>query len=121
MAGIAQSLPMTVIWGMVADCIDYNEYLSGHRQEGVIYGSYSFMRKLGQALAGLFAGAGLTFVGYNAKLTVQTAETLLGIKFLTVGLSALGMFLAFLAFQFIWNLTEEKQKEVIEAINKKKS
>ena len=119
LAGIAQSLPLTVIWGMVSDCIDYNEYLSGHRQEGVIYGSYSFMRKLGQALAGLFAGAGLTMVGYDAKLATQTSSTLVGIKFLTVGLSAIGMFLTFLAFHFIWNLTEEKQKEVIASISKK--
>lgn len=118
-AGILQSLPNTIVWGMVSDCIDYNEYLSGHRQEGVIYGSYSFMRKMGQALAGLFAGAGLGIVGYNAGLAVQTSTTLVGIKFLTLGLCGIGMLLAFLSYQFIWNLTAEKQKEVIEVINKK--
>ena len=25
---IAQSLPLTVIWGMVSDCIDYNEFMA---------------------------------------------------------------------------------------------
>lgn len=117
-AGIFMSIPNMLVWGMVSDCIDYNQYLCGERQEGVIYGSYSFVRKMGQALAGFLAGLGLSVVAYNPDLITQTQATLFGIKFLTVGLSAIGMLVAFLAYQFIWNLTPEKQAEVVNTINK---
>ena len=116
-AGIFMGIPNMLIWGMVSDCIDYNQYLCGHRQEGVIYGSYSFVRKLGQALAGFIAGLGLSIVGYVANAAQQSSSVLMGIKFLTIGMPAIGMFVAWMSFQFIWNLTTEKQKEVVLHIN----
>ncbi|MGL1891258.1 MAG: glycoside-pentoside-hexuronide (GPH):cation symporter [Spirochaetaceae bacterium] len=115
--GIFMMIPNMTVWGMVSDCIDYNQYLTGSRQEGSIYGLYSFVRKIGQALAGFFAGIGLSIVGYVATVDTQSASTLLGIKFLTVGVPAIGMFIAFLAYYYIWNLTPEKQKEVTAKIN----
>lgn len=105
-------VPNMLVFGMVSDCIDYNQYLHGQRQEGVIYGFYSFVRKTGQALAGFIAGLGLSIVGYDASLSTQSTGTLFGIKFLNIGIPAVGLFIAFLAFKFIWNLTPEKQEEV---------
>ena len=112
-------VPNMLIWGMVSDSIDYNQYLCGKRQEGVIYGSYSFVRKMGQAFAGFIGASGMAIIGYNKDLVVQTANTLFGIKFLTVGVPAVCMLVAFIAFKYIYNLTPEKQKEVIATINKK--
>jgi len=106
------SLVSALVWGMVSDCIDYNSYIGGVRQEGIIYGSYSFVRKLGQAIAGFASGIGLTIIGYNASVAVQSTVTLFGIKLLTIGLPAIGMGIAFLAFQFMWNITPEIQKEM---------
>ncbi len=112
-------IPNIIVWGQVSDCIDYNQYLSGSRQEGVIYGAYSFMRKMGQAFAGFIAGAGLGLVGYVANAESQSPSTIAGIKLLTIGLPAIAMFIAFLSYFFIWNLTPEKQAEVTAAISVK--
>lgn len=109
-------IPNMLVWGQVSDCIDYNQYLSGSRQEGVIYGSYSFMRKMGQAFAGFVAGAGLGHIGYSADSAMQSAATLRGIKFLTIGMPALCMIVVYIAYRFLWNLTPEKQAEVSAAI-----
>ncbi len=114
---LTMNIPNSLVWGMVSDCIDYNQYLTGNRQEGIIYGTYSFVRKTGQAFAGFLAGLGLDLVGYNADLAVQSAGTLLGIKFLTLGLPAIGMLIAWFAYQFIWNLSAEKKQEVYRRIN----
>ena len=111
-ATIFMTVPNMLVWGMVSDCIDYNSYIGGVRQEGIIYGSYSFVRKLGQAIAGFASGIGLTIIGYNASVAVQSTVTLFGIKLLTIGLPAIGMGIAFLAFQFMWNITPEIQKEM---------
>ena len=116
-AGIFLMIPNMIVWGMVSDCIDYNQYLSGSRQEGSIYGLYSFVRKMGQAFAGFLSGIGLSIVGYAAGAEIQSSSTLWGIKFLAIGVPAIGMMIAFLAYYFIWNLTPEKQAEVTAAIS----
>lgn len=116
-SAICLTIPMMSLWGMVSDSIDYNQYLSGVRQEGVIYGAYSFVRKTAQALAGFVAGSGLSIAGYSATAETQSAETLAGIKFLALGTPAIGLLIASLIFHWLWNLTPEKQKEVSEAIS----
>jgi glycoside/pentoside/hexuronide:cation symporter, GPH family len=100
-------IPHMTVWAMVSDCIDYQELLTGERQEGVIYGIYSFVRKSGQAIAGFLAGTGLALFGYKAELNVQTAQTLVGIKFLTLAIPALCLFIAFLSYRFLWKIPGE--------------
>jgi glycoside/pentoside/hexuronide:cation symporter, GPH family len=109
-------VPNMLIWGMVSDCIDYNQFLTGERQEGLIYGSYSFVRKTGQALAGFASGIGLGLIGYVANATTQSAGALFGIKMLTIGMPAVAMFISWLALRFIWDLTPEKRAEVESAL-----
>lgn len=109
-ANVFLNVPMTLIWGMVSECIDYNQQMNGQRQEGIIYGSYSFIRKIGQALAGFISGVGLSVIGYQAG-AAQSTGTLFGIKFLTLGFPALGMVIAFISFLFLWNIDTGLPKE----------
>ena len=51
----------------------------GERNDGVIYGVYSFSRKIGQALAGGLGGYALGFIGFNATAQEQTTQVLDGI------------------------------------------
>ncbi len=67
------------IWANITDVIDYNEVKFGERNDGVIYGVYSFARKIGQALAGGLGGYALAFIGFKASAAEQTAEVLNGI------------------------------------------
>ena len=53
------------IWAHITDVIDYNEVKFGERNDGVIYGVYSFSRKIGQALAGGLGGYALGFSRTN--------------------------------------------------------
>ena len=68
-----------LIYAMVADTIDYAEWKSGTRQDGVLYAVYSFFRKLGQAGAGWLSGMVLVWIGFKAG-EVQTPETLESMK-----------------------------------------
>ena len=67
------------IWAHITDVIDYNEVKFGERNDGVIYGVYSFSRKIGQALAGGLGGYALAFIGFNAAVQEQTTQVLDGI------------------------------------------
>ena len=66
-------------WANITDIIDYNEILTGKRDDGAIYGLYSFSRKIGQALAGGLGGFALSFIGYNSLAATQTTQVTDGI------------------------------------------
>lgn len=78
--GVISSLGTTafnmLMWANITDIIDYNEILTGKRDDGTIYAVYSFSRKIGQALAGGLGGFALSFIGYNSlALTQEVAVT----------------------------------------------
>ncbi len=69
-----------MIWAFITDVIDYQEVISGERDDGTVYGVYSFSRKLGQALAGGISGYALAIVGYvvstDGEAVTQTTNVL---------------------------------------------
>ena len=54
----------TVSWAMMGDAIDYNEWKTGKREEGVVYSLHSFFRKLAQGLGPAAALVVMTALGY---------------------------------------------------------
>ena len=105
-------------YGLVGESIDYNEYLTGKRTEGSIYGTFSLSRRVGTTIGNSLGVLMLGWIGYDANLAVQTASTLTGIKVLCVllpGIFALG---SWIAFRFVWNITpavREKMRAAAEA------
>ena len=59
----------TVSWAMMGDAIDYNEWKTGTREEGVVYSLHSFFRKLAQGVGPALALLIMQSMGYvnNAK------------------------------------------------------
>ncbi len=53
------------IWSMAADIIDHQEWISGKREEAANYAIFTFMRKVGQAIAAL-APWFVSLVGYDS-------------------------------------------------------
>ena len=54
----------TVSWAMMGDAIDYNEWKTGKREEGVVYSLHSFFRKLAQGVGPAVAVAIMGTMGY---------------------------------------------------------
>ena len=67
------------IWAMITDVIDDQEVHSMQRDDGTIYGVYSFARKVGQALAGGLGGFALSAIGYDSLAKAQTDAVRAGI------------------------------------------
>ena len=59
----------TVSWAMMGDAIDYNEWKTGNREEGIVYSLHSFFRKLAQGIGPAIALTIMQGMGYvnNAK------------------------------------------------------
>lgn len=69
-----------VVWAYITDVIDYQEVKTGNREDGTVYGVYSFARKIGQALAGGVSGFALSAIGYVSEPgAVQTDSVREGI------------------------------------------
>ncbi|PFO04208.1 MFS transporter [Bacillus sp. AFS076308] len=112
------SFAMGLPWVMVADAVDYHEWKTGQRTEGIVYSSYSFFRKLAQALAGFIPGVALGLIGYipNAE---QTAGTLLGIKGLMFLVPAGLNLIAAVILILVYNLTEDLYIKIIDELKNK--
>ncbi|NOU97376.1 MFS transporter [Paenibacillus sp. LMG 31456] len=106
------AIPNTLLWAHIADVIEYNEWKTGKRTEGIIYSSYSFFRKMAQALAGFLPGMVLGMIGYVPN-AVQSAKTLTGLKGLFFLLPAVSFIVAALIFAFFYNLTDAKHKQIL--------
>lgn len=94
-------------WGLVATVTDYNEYVTGKRAEGTIYGVFNLSRRIGQTVGNSAAVLALGWIGYQAGAATQAASTLTGIKTLCVLIPAIALIGSWIAFRFVWNITPE--------------
>jgi len=74
-SGLGMSFFVLEVWALVTDVIDYQEILSGQRDEGTSYSFFSFTRKLGQTLAGVLGTQVLSWIEYDAKTVSTEAVT----------------------------------------------
>lgn len=107
------TLSVQLQWGLVGESIDYNEYLTGKRSEGTIYGTFSLTRRVGQTLSGSLAVLMLTWFNYIAHdedtIVVQPDSAIFGIKAMCILIPAIIAMGSWIAFRFIWNITPEKR------------
>jgi GPH family glycoside/pentoside/hexuronide:cation symporter len=68
-------------WSMVPDTVEYSQWKTGLRREGIIYGAFMFCQKFPAALAAFIVGIVLKYVGYTANIE-QTEQSLMGIRLL---------------------------------------
>ncbi len=61
---------------MVIDCMDYGEYKTGKRVEGVMGGVQSFMCKIGTGFGGAISGLLLSIGGYEGTAEIQSQSAL---------------------------------------------
>ena len=108
--GIGSGFAMVSIqmqWGLVGEAIDYNEFITGKRTEGSIYGTFNLSRRIGQAIGQGCAFYALAWIGYDGLAEVQTAGTIFGLKVLCVLVPAVFILGSWAAFKFVWNITPE--------------
>jgi len=103
------TLSVQLQWGLVGESIDYNEYLTGKRSEGSIYGVFSLTRRIGQTLSGSLAVLMISWFGYVAGAASQPASAILGIKLMVILIPAVIGMGSWAAFRFIWDINDEKR------------
>ncbi|MDU2265713.1 MFS transporter [Clostridium celatum] len=121
LAGLGSGLVNTIIWALVSDAIDYQEYTTGERNEGTVYSSYSLARKLGQVISGGMGGFALSLLGYQSGATVQAESIGIGIKNIGIGMAAGGFILTTIVLIFVYNLSKKKVAEMNKALEERRA
>ena len=105
-------------WGLVAESIDYNEHLTGKRNEGTIYGFFSLSRRIGSTIANSASVLIIAGIGYDAALTAaglpQADSTIAGIKLMVIGFPMIAALCSFCCFTFIWNINKDVRAKMAE-------
>ncbi len=74
----------TVSWAMMGDAIDYNEWKTGQREEGVVYSLHSFFRKLAQGIGPAVALLIMQGMGYvNNAVDPKTGAEFIDVNLLS--------------------------------------
>ena len=115
--GVGSGFAMVSIqmqWGLVGESIDYNEYITGKRTEGSIYGTFNLSRRIGQTVGLAVSFLALDWVGYEPTMEIQTASTVFGFKILCVLVPAVFILGSWAAFKFVWNITPDIRAKMAE-------
>jgi GPH family glycoside/pentoside/hexuronide:cation symporter len=114
-AGVGYAAADMIPWSMLGEVVDEDELLTGERREGLYYGFFTFLRKLGGAGGVALALWVLELSGYVAGQP-QDEATLWTIRVLTAG--APGVFVLLAALVALrYPLSRRRHEEILEQLH----
>lgn len=99
-----------LVWALVTEAIDYQEYKSGERSDGTMYSIYTFSRKIGSAAAASIATALIGVAGFVAGAAEQAPEFGENIRKLVLLMPLFGAIVILISILFIYPLTKDKSE-----------
>ncbi len=109
-AGFGMMFFILEIWALATDVIDYQETLSGQRDEGTSYAFFSFTRKLGQTVSGVLGTGVLSVIGYDAKNV--TADAVSKMYTVSAAVPMITCLIMALSLGIFYNLSKDRLKEI---------
>jgi len=119
LAFFGSSFINTLNWALISDAVEYGEWKTGNRSEGLVYSFFTFFRKLSQALAGAIPGLVLAMVGYVPNVA-QTPEALNGIRGLMFIYPGVLSLVTFIIMAVGYKLSDSRYKEILAELNERK-
>lgn len=104
--GLGQGFSYALLWGMVPDTVDYGEYVTHHRAEGLVYSGASFATKVANGIGTVLAGFVINLGGYVNNAETQTDTALSAILFASSGVPVIVFAIGF-AILYFYRLDDE--------------
>lgn len=104
--GVGNACGGATMWAMVSDTIDYGEWKTGYRTEGLVNSACSFGYKIGNGIGSALLGVILEVGGYVGAAAVQTDMALTSIKICFVWIP-IAVYVIGLVIMKFWHLDKE--------------
>jgi GPH family glycoside/pentoside/hexuronide:cation symporter len=121
MAGIGVSAAQVLPWAIIPDAIEWEEWQTGQRNEGMFYSLITLMGKVGMAIAQPLSLLILQFMGFKeGQGVVQSAQGLLGVRLVMGPLPAI-LLLSGIIMAIFYPLTRQQHHEIVEALRQRRA
>jgi GPH family glycoside/pentoside/hexuronide:cation symporter/probable glucitol transport protein GutA len=108
---LGMGIMMIAQHSMIVDCVEYGEYVTGNRAEGMVFSTNIFKTKLATAFGGAIGAFSLSLIGYvpNVAQATSTLNSMHAVFTIIPGILSLLAILPLLPYR----LTEERYESMI--------
>jgi len=103
---------------LLPDTVEYGEWKTGMRNEGLQYGLYTFILKLATSISAIIAGLGLQMSGYVANVE-QTEGSLMGIRVL-MSIVPFGVAIIGIIILLFYPINEKMHAQMLKELKERK-
>lgn len=118
--GIPQGVNNIITYAMIGDTVDYLEWKTGERGEGICFAMQTLINKIGMAVGAFIGVISFAAAGINAEtgyISAEGAQTLWNMLVLS---GVISMF-ACAVPMFFYTITEKKQAQMVKEIEARKA
>ena len=118
--GIPQGVNNIITYAMIGDTVDYLEWKTGERGEGICFAMQTLINKIGMAVGAFIGVISFSMAGINSEtgfISPEGANTLWNMLVLS---GVISMF-ACAVPMFFYKITEKKQAEMVAEIEERKA
>ena len=116
--GIPQGVNNIITYAMIGDTVDYLEWKTGERGEGICFAMQTLINKIGMAVGAFIGVMALSIAQIDTRTyTVGNADALWNVLILS---GVVSMF-ACAVPMFFYNITEKRQREMVAEIEARKA
>jgi len=120
MAGIGISAAQVLPWAIIPDAIEWDEYTTGERHEGVFYSLITLLGKIANSIAVPLSLVILELTGYVPNSEVQPESALQGIR-LVIGPIPAVLLVTGIIFAIFYPLSREKYQHVVTELQQRRA
>ena len=120
--GIPQGISNIMTYAMIGDTVDYLEWKTGERAEGICFAMQTLINKVGMAI-GAFIGViayGMSGISADNPMGSMTSDGL-NKMWLMLVLSGVVSFIACIIPMLFYNITEKRQRRMVQEIAERKA
>jgi GPH family glycoside/pentoside/hexuronide:cation symporter len=119
MAGIGVSAAHVLPWAILPDAIEWDEYKTGKRHEGMFYSLVTLMGKIASSIAIPLTAIMLDVTGYIPNAAQQPASALLGIRLLIGPVPAIFLIVSII-FALKYPLEREQFSSIVKELEERR-
>ena len=119
MAGIGVSAAQVLPWSIIPDAIEWDEWKTFERHEGMFYSLITLMGKMANSIAVPLSLMILQFTGYQSGAAVQPDSAMMGIRLVIGPLPAL-LLLGGIVFAIFYPLSREQHQQIVQELRERR-